>query len=84
MSMENIVDTIAEKLRDIYERLRVVEEQQPGVRHAYNKSVAPGVGDDINDGFSVGSFWHDTNSLPADIYVCRDNASGAASWYKLT
>lgn len=38
----------------------------------------PGMGDDINDGYSVLSFYHETTN--DDVYVCVDNSAGAAVW----
>jgi hypothetical protein len=39
---------------------------------------APGVGDDIADGYIVGSLWIDTAG--DNSYICADNAVGAAVW----
>ena len=40
----------------------------------------PGVGDDINDGYIVGSRW--VNTLTQDGFVNIDNSAGAAVWNK--
>jgi hypothetical protein len=43
-----------------------------------NATTAPGVGDDIDDGYEVGSLWIDTTG--DDAYLCLDNTRGAAVW----
>ena len=41
-------------------------------------TTAPVVGDDLADGFGIGSRWYDTTN---DVeYICLDGASGAAVW----
>ena len=45
-------------------------------------STAPGVGDDANDGYSVGSRWLDTTGDKE--YVCLDATVGAAVWLETT
>jgi len=48
----------------------------------YAATSAPGVGDDTNDGYGVGSLWH--NVTADDSYVCLDATLGAAVWKKTT
>ncbi len=45
-------------------------------------SVAPGVGDDSDDGYAVGSKWYDTTADKA--YECLDSTVGAAVWKEIT
>ena len=47
-----------------------------------NASVAPVVGDDIADGYGIGSRWLDTTADEA--YVCLDASAGAAVWVNTT
>ena len=42
----------------------------------------PGVGDDINDGYGLGSLWVETDV--DEIYANVDTTSGAAVWYPLS
>jgi hypothetical protein len=47
-------------------------------KNKLDATAAPGVGDDDADGYVAGSIWADrTNNK---IYLCTDNATGAASW----
>lgn len=41
----------------------------------------PTVNDDINDGYSVGSWWINTGT--PDIFLCTDNSFGGAEWISL-
>ncbi len=48
------------------------------VRNNLTATTAPGVGDDADDGYDIGSAWYD---LTADvIYFCLDSTVGAAVW----
>jgi len=47
-----------------------------------NAGAAPGVGDDANDGYAVGSRWFDTTNDKE--YVCLDATVGAAVWIETT
>ena len=50
----------------------------PGFVRWFKKTAAPGVGDDINEGYEVTDIWVDeTNDK---TYICVDNAVGAAVW----
>lgn len=48
----------------------------------YAATAAPTTGDDADDGYGVGSFWHDTTNDVA--YVCLDATAGAAVWYQIS
>ncbi len=41
-------------------------------------STAPGVGDDVNDGYYPGSTW--LNQSTGKVYRCLTNSAGAATW----
>jgi hypothetical protein len=45
-------------------------------------TAAPGTGDDVVDGFSVGSRWYDTTNDKE--YVCLDGTAGSAVWKETT
>lgn len=47
----------------------------------YTATAAPGVGDDIDDGYGVGSMWVDVTGDA--VYFCVDSTAGAAVWHKL-
>lgn len=42
----------------------------------------PTVDDDVDEGYSVGSFWHNTDNLKS--FVCLDITDGAAIWKNIT
>ncbi len=44
------------------------------------RTVDPGVGDDSDDGFIIGSQWVNTTSSPAGVFVAADVTVGAAVW----
>lgn len=44
-------------------------------------TAAPGVSDDDTEGFVAGSIWADRTG--DTVYVCTDNATGAAIWIEL-
>ncbi len=48
----------------------------------YDATVEPTVENDIDEGYSVGSYWHDITNDKA--YVCLDNTDGAAVWTEIT
>jgi hypothetical protein len=56
---------------------------ETGPRHNLVATAAPGAGDDITAGYSIGSLWADVAPLPATIYICRDNTEGAATWTQI-
>lgn len=52
-----------------------------GFLNKYDATAAPGVGDDIVDGYGPGSLWLNATSNIA--YICESNAAGAAVWNQL-
>lgn len=52
------------------------------VKHNWNASSDPGVGDDEEDGYSVTSRWYNTTSNKE--WVCFNAAAGAAEWVQTT
>lgn len=48
------------------------------VAHKFNATTAPGVTNDVDEGYGPGSFWIDTTADAA--YVCLDGTDGAAVW----
>lgn len=48
----------------------------------FDKTSAPGTGDDFADGWTVGSMWYD--STHEELYVCTDSSLGAAVWQQVT
>jgi len=73
-------------LQELDKRIGKIEKQlsrQPETpKTNYIATVAPGVGDDIADGYSVGSVW--INVSADDAYICLDSTAGAAVWKKTT
>lgn len=51
------------------------------LKHNYAATTAPGTGDDVGDGYSIGSIWVDTSN--GNAYICEDNATGAAVWLQI-
>lgn len=56
-------------------------ESRIGTRHNFAATTAPGVTNDIDEGYTVGSLWIDTTADNA--YICQDNTDGAAVWAQI-
>jgi len=52
------------------------------LKSEFAQTVPPNGGDDIGDGYAVGSFWFDTTADKA--YVCLDATATAAVWTEIT
>ncbi len=76
-------DLIIDKVESLAAAIRDLKRNPTRTRHNFTATAAPVVGDDIDDGYSVGSQWANVSSLPATIYICRDNAVGAAVWFQI-
>ena len=48
------------------------------VKHNYSATAAPTTGDDVDDGYGVGSMWVDVTGDA--VYFCVDATAGAAVW----
>lgn len=44
----------------------------------FSATTDPGVGDDVNDGYAIGSFW--VNTTASRIWTAQSVAAGAADW----
>lgn len=44
------------------------------------RAGVPGASNDSTQGFVVGSMWVDTTPTPDVLYICTNNAVGAATW----
>ena len=53
-----------------------------GHKNAYAQTTAPGVNDDVDLNYTVGSRWFDTTADKE--YVCLNNSDGAAVWTETT
>lgn len=58
------------------------QERELISKHNWEATGAPGVGDDIADGYGLLSQWADVSA--DDHYVCLDPTAGAAVWKKTT
>jgi hypothetical protein len=47
----------------------------------FSATAAPGVNDDLADGYGPGSLWLDATNN--NTYICESNAAGAAVWHQL-
>lgn len=64
-------------------RIRTLEQQPYApVKSTMDAAVPPGVGDDTNDGYAVGSIWIDI--VADEAYICVDATVGAAVWKQIT
>lgn len=54
-----------------------------GIKHNFEAAAAPGVGDDVTEGYSAGSMWiinQAGDATDGDVYICSDASDGAAVW----
>ncbi len=53
-------------------------------KNSYDKTSDPGISNDLTEKYCVGSVWVNKDAEVATnrIWVCVDNAEGAASWKK--
>lgn len=64
-------------------RIRTLDQQPYApVKSNMAAVVAPGVGDDLDDGYAVGSIWIDI--VADNAYMCVDATVGAAVWKQIT
>jgi len=55
--------------------------EELNARFLLGKTAAPAVTDDFSTGVAIGAIWVDeTND---NVYICTDNASGAANWVQI-
>lgn len=77
------IRTLKTVLKNTFPNLNAACGANPTDLPKGNKSaaVAPAVGNDTTQGYSVGSIWVDTTH--DTIYMCVDSTAGAAIWTKL-
>ena len=63
-------------------QVRSLANQQVSAGGAASKTSAPGVTNDLDEGYEPGSLWVDTNN--DRVYVCLDKSDGAAVWIEIT
>ena len=52
-------------------------------RYYMEAASAPTVNEDITSNFGVGCIWVNTATIPRDVYMCVNNADGAAVWVRV-
>ncbi len=52
------------------------------VKNNVAAAADPGVTNDIDEGYAVGSMW--TNETDDGVFICTNNADGAAVWKEIT
>jgi hypothetical protein len=70
------VDQLERDLRRLTGSLRLTPKSN------HSALGAPGVSDDEDAGYQVGSLW--TESSTDTAYICTDASSGAAVWVEIT
>jgi len=61
-----------------------IAEAMPFKLNNYAGTAAPGVGDDSEDGYEIGSLWINTTASPHEAYQCVDATEGAAVWLNIS
>lgn len=61
-----------------------ISESMPYKLNNYTATAAPGVGDDSEDGYEIGSLWINTTATPREAYQCVDATEGAAVWVNIS
>ncbi|MBK9751738.1 MAG: hypothetical protein IPO91_33915 [Chloroflexi bacterium] len=67
---------------DVSDILDLTNRGETKPKSNYTATAAPGVGDDIDDGYGVGSLWVDVTGDV--VYMCTDGTAGAAVWKNLS
>jgi len=63
--------------------LKVLGASTIGIhRVKFDGTTAPGVTNDVDEGYAVGSLWFDTTNK--NLYMCSDASDGAAAWLLLS
>jgi hypothetical protein len=74
---------LSRRLNDLADRVnRFVAGLQLAPTSNHAATTAPGVTDDEDAGYGVGSVWVDTAA--GDAYLCVDATAGAAVWKQIT
>lgn len=66
---------------DFYRAYAFPRFEARGLQHNLTATAAPTSADDVADGYSIGSLW--INVSADTVYLCVDNAAGAAVWRQL-
>lgn len=66
---------------DFYRAYAFPRFETRGLQHNLTATAAPTSSDDLADGYSIGSLW--INVSADTVYLCVDNAAGAAVWRQL-
>lgn len=58
--------------------------RMPTLPKSVNTFSDPTTGDDVADGYSMGSIWINYSASPRKAFICVDNSAGAAVWREIT
>jgi hypothetical protein len=78
--MSDIGRLVAE-LESLKRRVAHLETLDRGRKNNFAATAAPGVTNDLDQGYGVGSIW--INVTADNAYICEDASDGAAVWAQI-
>jgi len=76
--MEQVIRDLVKEIEKLKRELERVSKKQAVAKNNFAATGAPGVTNDINEGYARGSLWINTSAN--NCYMCANPAAGAAAW----
>lgn len=77
----SVLMTLIRQVEDLQRQVADLQTLDGVARCDFSATAAPTTAADVSGGWTPGSLWHDTTS--GLVYICVDNAAGAAVWIQL-
>lgn len=76
--MEQVIKDLVKEFDRFKKEFERVSKRAAVAKNNFAATSAPGVTNDINEGYARGSFWINTSTN--NCYMCANPAAGAAVW----